>query len=64
MTQKEVALLFKVDSKTVARWSDKGYLSFTRTLGGHRRYYADEVHRMFASQAKEKTATSPSERRG
>jgi excisionase family DNA binding protein len=62
MTQKEVAQLFKVDPKTVARWSDKGYLSFTRTLGGHRRYYAEEVHRLLASQGQTKTKSSPSER--
>jgi excisionase family DNA binding protein len=39
----EVARLFRVDPKTVTRWAKQGRLNSIRTLGNHRRYYADEV---------------------
>lgn len=44
LTPGEVARLFGVDPKTVSRWADNGKLDALRTLGGHRRYRADEVH--------------------
>jgi excisionase family DNA binding protein len=37
--------LFRVDPKTVTRWAKAGKLSSIRTLGGHRRYRADEVQK-------------------
>lgn len=43
MTPAEVAAVFAVDPKTVARWSKAGRLTVQRTLGGHRRYLRDEV---------------------
>ncbi|MFA9444066.1 BldC family transcriptional regulator [Egicoccus sp. AB-alg6-2] len=43
LTPGEVARLFGVDPKTVTRWASAGKLSPQRTLGGHRRYKADEV---------------------
>lgn len=46
LTPAEVAKLFRVDAKTVTRWADKGKLSVIRTLGGHRRYSAAEIHRI------------------
>ena len=46
LTPGDVARLFGVDPKTVSRWADAGKLSAMRTLGGHRRYRADEVHRL------------------
>ena len=45
LTPSEVAKLFRVDPKTVTRWAKAGKLSSIRTLGGHRRYRADEVSR-------------------
>lgn len=45
LTPAEVAALFRVDPKTVTRWAKAGKLSSIRTLGGHRRYRADEVRR-------------------
>lgn len=42
-TPAEVARLFGVDVKTVTRWAKAGKLTATRTIGGHRRYRADEV---------------------
>lgn len=43
MTPREVAALFRVDPKTVGRWARAGKLHAIRTLGGHRRFQADEV---------------------
>ncbi len=45
LTPAEVAALFRVDPKTVTRWANAGKLSSIRTLGGHRRYRAEEVRR-------------------
>jgi excisionase family DNA binding protein len=44
LTVAEVAALFRVDPKTVARWANDGKLRFIRTLGGHRRYYSSQVY--------------------
>lgn len=44
LTPAEVAALFRVDPKTVSRWAKAGKLTSIRTLGGHRRYRAAEVH--------------------
>lgn len=44
LTPAEVAALFRVDPKTVTRWAISGKLTSLRTLGGHRRYRAAEVH--------------------
>lgn len=46
LTPGEVARLFGVDPKTVTRWAAAGKLTARRTLGGHRRYVAAEVHRL------------------
>lgn len=43
LTPGEVARLFGVDPKTVTRWASAGKLTARRTLGGHRRYSAEEV---------------------
>lgn len=44
LTPAEVAQIFRVDVKTVTRWSKAGRLSSIRTLGDHRRYFAAEVY--------------------
>ena len=44
MTPAEVAALFRVDPKTVTRWAQQGKLRSVRTLGGHRRYPAADIH--------------------
>jgi len=46
LTPAEVAVLFRVDPKTVTRWANAGKLSAVRTLGGHRRFYESEVRRL------------------
>lgn len=43
LTPAEVAELFKVVPKTVSRWASEGRLPSFRTIGGHRRFYEDEV---------------------
>lgn len=43
MTPAEVAAVFAVDPKTVARWAKSGRLTARMTLGGHRRYLRSEV---------------------
>lgn len=43
LTPAECAALWKVDPKTITRWAKKGWLTSTRTLGGHRRYKKSEV---------------------
>jgi excisionase family DNA binding protein len=43
LTPGEVAELFKVNPKTVTRWARAGKISAIRTIGGHRRFRADEV---------------------
>jgi excisionase family DNA binding protein len=45
LTPAEVAAMFRVDPKTVARWAQAGKLSSVRTLGGHRRFRASEIRR-------------------
>lgn len=43
LTPAEVAALFRVDVKTVARWDQRYSWTVIRTPGGHRRYRAAEV---------------------
>ena len=45
LTPAEVAVLLRVDPKTVTRWARLGKLRSIRTPGGHRRYDEDEVRR-------------------
>jgi transcriptional regulator with GAF, ATPase, and Fis domain len=42
----EVALMFRVDPKTIVRWANTGKLTPIRTLGGHRRFLESEVSRL------------------
>lgn len=44
LTPSEVAIIFRVDPKTVTRWAKSGKLTAIRTLGGHRRYRQSEVN--------------------
>jgi len=43
LTPGEVALLFRVDPKTVTRWASVGRIGSIRTPGGHRRFRESEV---------------------
>ena len=50
LTPGEVARLFRVDPKTVTRWAVEGKLTCIRTLGGHRRFKADEVYALLGEE--------------
>jgi excisionase family DNA binding protein len=43
LTPAEVAVMLRVDPKTVTRWARAGKLNSIRTPGGHRRYSESEV---------------------
>ena len=42
LTPAEVAHIMRVDPKTVTRWARAGKLRFVTTMGGHRRYFAED----------------------
>jgi excisionase family DNA binding protein len=48
LTPAEVAVMFRVNPKTVTRWARAGKISAVRTLGGHRRFHAIEIRRFLA----------------
>jgi excisionase family DNA binding protein len=50
LTPAEVARMFRVDPKTVSRWAKTGRLTSVRTLGGHRRFRADEVRSLLSGE--------------
>ncbi len=54
----EVAELFRVDPKTVTRWSAAGRLNFVLTPGGHHRFRESEVQQLLKSQRAETTPIS------
>jgi len=45
----EVAAIFQVSPKTIARWAQLGLLPNQRTLGGHRRSPAAAIEELAAS---------------
>jgi excisionase family DNA binding protein len=49
LTPGEVAELFKVNPKTVTRWARAGKITAIRTLGGHRRFDAEEIRSLLDS---------------
>lgn len=49
MTTAEVARAFGVLPITVTRWARLGKLDAIRTLGGHRRFYRDQVNELVES---------------
>jgi excisionase family DNA binding protein len=49
----EVAVLFRVDPKTVTRWAKQGRIKAVRTLGGHRRYHKKDVEAALSINADE-----------
>lgn len=48
LTPGEVALMFRVDPKTVTRWASAGRIGSIRTPGGHRRFRESEVNGLLA----------------
>ena len=55
LTPSEVAILFRVDPKTVTRWAKAGKLTSIRTLGGHRRYKESEVKTLLITTTSQST---------
>ena len=53
LTPGEVARLFRVDPKTVTRWAVEGKLTCIRTLGGHRRFKAEEVYALLGEESRQ-----------
>ena len=51
LTSHQVAQLFRVDPKTVARWASNGWIGSIRTPGGHRRFRETEVRALLAERA-------------
>jgi excisionase family DNA binding protein len=51
LTPGEVAVMFRLDPTTVARWAIDGRLGCIRTLGGHRRFLESEVTALLADDA-------------
>ena len=49
---REVALLFKVDPKTVTRWAKTGRLTPVVLPSGHRRYRAADVEALMSSTSR------------
>ena len=50
LTPAEVAVLFRVNPKTVTRWARAGKISAIRTLGGHRRFRRDEIEAVLRAE--------------
>jgi len=50
---KEVAALLHVSPKTVARWATQQKLPYVKTLGGHRRFPADQIEALVRRLADE-----------
>jgi excisionase family DNA binding protein len=53
LTPSEVAVLFRVNPKTVTRWARAGRISAIRTIGGHRRFRASEIQFFLDAQGHE-----------
>jgi excisionase family DNA binding protein len=50
LTPAEVAVLFRVNPKTVTRWARAGKISAIRTLGGHRRFRRAEIESVLRAE--------------
>jgi excisionase family DNA binding protein len=50
LTPAEVAVMFRVDPKTVTRWALAGRIGSLRTPGGHRRFRESEVQNLLQVQ--------------
>jgi len=46
LSRTEVSAMFGVSPSTITRWARQGRLPCIHTLGGHRRYLADDVQRL------------------
>jgi len=58
LTPGEVALMFRVDPKTVTRWASAGRIGSIRTPGGHRRFRESEVTGLLADLTVESASST------
>jgi len=58
LTPGEVALMFRVDPKTVTRWASAGRIGSIRTPGGHRRFRETEVRALLSDLTVDAARTS------
>lgn len=49
LTPREVAAMFRVDTKTVTRWAAAGRIECVRTPGGHRRFRESVVQELLSA---------------
>ena len=52
----EVAAMFGVNAKTVARWAKEGRVRCIRTPGGHMRVYAEDIRVLMVRDVAMQTA--------
>jgi excisionase family DNA binding protein len=64
LSRREVAALFGVSPHTIYRWACEGRLPVLLTLGGRRRYPADEITRLAQGQSIPVRASLRSDRGG
>ena len=57
-TPRQVAALFHVSPKTVARWAQTGKIGFITTVGGHRRYHRTEIRALLRALSDPEPACS------
>jgi excisionase family DNA binding protein len=50
LTPAEVAVMFRVDPKTVSRWALQGKIASVRTPGGHRRFRESDVRALLKAR--------------
>lgn len=50
LSRRDVALMFRVDPRTVTRWAEQGKLRSLRTAGGQRRYRLEDVQDFLRQQ--------------
>jgi excisionase family DNA binding protein len=61
MTPAEVSATFRVHPKTVTRWAEAGRLQVIRTLGGHRRFWKDEIEAILSGEGQAEVEAAAAE---
>jgi len=56
LTASEAAAYFHVSPKTIGRWAKEGRLPYLKTMGGHRRFRADDLQAIVESLTERPTS--------